>query len=41
MDLSINLPSGTSDQYVELSFTANSVQKGAQVSELQVIGTTS
>ena len=39
--VSINLPSGTSDQYVELSFTANSVQNGAQVSELQVIGTTS
>jgi hypothetical protein len=39
--VSINLPSATSDQYVELSFTANSVQNGAQVSELQVIGTTS
>jgi len=39
--VSINLPSGTSEQYVELSFTANSVQNGAQVSELQVNGTTS
>ncbi|HTJ72100.1 MAG TPA: discoidin domain-containing protein [Actinospica sp.] len=38
--VSINLPSGTKDQYVRLSFTANSVQNGAQASELQVIGTT-
>ncbi|HWG24370.1 discoidin domain-containing protein, partial [Actinospica sp.] len=38
--VSITLPSGTSDQYVRLSFTANSVQNGAQVSELQVVGTT-
>ncbi|MCW2931387.1 MAG: choice-of-anchor domain, partial [Actinomycetia bacterium] len=32
----IPLPSGTSDQYVQLSLTANSVQNGAQVSEFQV-----
>jgi hypothetical protein len=37
--VTIPLPSGTSDRYVELSFTANSVQNGAQVSELQVMGT--
>jgi hypothetical protein len=36
--VSINLPSGTTDQYVELSFTANSVQNGAQASEFQVMG---
>src|SRR6185312_15747212 len=35
----VNLPSGTTDQYVRLSFTANSVQNGAQVSEFQVWGT--
>ncbi|HEY3869255.1 MAG TPA: choice-of-anchor D domain-containing protein [Actinocrinis sp.] len=34
--VTIGLPSGTTDQYVELSFTANSVQNGAQVSELDV-----
>jgi len=34
--VSINLPSGTTDQYVELSFTANSVQNGAQVSEFEI-----
>ena len=34
--VTINLPSGTSDRYVELSFTANNVQNGAQLSELQV-----
>jgi len=34
--VSINLPSGTSDQYVELDFTANSVQNGAQISELEI-----
>ena len=39
--VSINLPSGTTDQYVELSFTANSVQNGAQASEFQVWGTSS
>jgi hypothetical protein len=38
--VTITLPSGTSDQYVQLNFTANSVQNGAQVSELQVMGTT-
>jgi len=37
--VTIPLPAGTSDQYVELSFTANSVQNGAQVSEFQVMGT--
>jgi hypothetical protein len=36
--VTIPLPSGTNDQYVQLSFTANSVQNGAQVSELQVFG---
>ena len=34
--VTIPLPSGTSDQYVRLSFTANSVQNGAQASEFQV-----
>ena len=34
--VSINLPSGTADRYVELSFTANNVQNGAQLSELEV-----
>jgi hypothetical protein len=34
--VTITLPSGTSDQYLELSFTANSVQNGAQMSELEV-----
>ncbi len=38
--VTIPLPSGTSDQYVRLSFTANSVQNGAQASEVQVWGTT-
>jgi parallel beta-helix repeat protein len=36
--VTIPLPSGTSDQYVRLSFTANSVQNGAQISELDVYG---
>jgi hypothetical protein len=36
--VTIPLPSGTSDQYVELSFTANSVQNGAQMSELELFG---
>jgi hypothetical protein len=36
--VTIALPSGTSDQYVELNFTANSVQNGAQVSELELFG---
>ena len=36
--VSINLPSGTSEQYVELDFTANSVQNGAQMSELEIFG---
>jgi hypothetical protein len=34
--VTIPLPSGTSDQYVELSFTANSVQNGAQASEILI-----
>ncbi|HEY2520051.1 MAG TPA: discoidin domain-containing protein [Streptosporangiaceae bacterium] len=38
--VTIPLPSGTSDQYVRLSFTANNVQNGAQASEFQVWGTT-
>ena len=37
--VTIALPAGTKDQYLELSFTANSVQNGAQLSELQVMGT--
>ncbi len=36
--VTINLPSGTSEQYLGLDFTANSVQNGAQVSELEVMG---
>jgi hypothetical protein len=36
--VTINLPAGTTDQYVQLSFTANNVQNGAQASEIQVIG---
>ncbi|HEX4792044.1 MAG TPA: choice-of-anchor D domain-containing protein [Actinospica sp.] len=36
--VTINLPAGTSDQYIELDFTANSVQNGAQVSELAIYG---
>ncbi|HEV2639815.1 MAG TPA: choice-of-anchor D domain-containing protein [Actinocrinis sp.] len=39
--VSITLPAGSTDQYVELSFTGNSVQNGAQVSEFQVWGTSS
>jgi F5/8 type C domain/Abnormal spindle-like microcephaly-assoc'd, ASPM-SPD-2-Hydin len=37
--VTIPLPSGTSDQYLRLSFTANNVQNGAQASEVQVWGT--
>ena len=36
--VTIELPSGTTDQYVQLSFTANSVQNGAQISELDLYG---
>jgi hypothetical protein len=36
--VTIPLPSGTSDQYVELSFTANNVQNGAQASEIEIFG---
>ena len=38
-NVSITLPSGTSDRYVELDFTANNVQNGAQVAEFDVYGT--
>jgi carbohydrate binding protein with CBM6 domain/F5/8 type C domain-containing protein len=34
--VTIQLPSGTSDQYVQLSFTANNVQNGAQASEILI-----
>jgi hypothetical protein len=36
--VTIPLPSGTSDQYIQLNFTANSVQNGAQISELEIFG---
>jgi hypothetical protein len=36
--VTINLPSGTTAQYVQLNFTANNVQNGAQMSELEVMG---
>ena len=36
--VTIPLPSGTSDQHVELSFTANNVQNGAQASEIEIFG---
>jgi hypothetical protein len=36
--VTITFPSGTSYRYLRLSFTANSVQNGAQVSEWQVFG---
>ena len=36
--VTIQLPAGTSDQYVELSWTANSVQNGAQASETLIYG---
>jgi hypothetical protein len=34
--VTITLPSGTSAQYVEFDFTANSVQNGAQASEIEI-----
>ena len=34
--VTISLPAGTSDQYVELSYTANNVQNGAQASEILI-----
>ena len=34
--VTIPLPAGTSDQYVELNYTANSVQNGAQASEILI-----
>ncbi|HEV2634940.1 MAG TPA: hypothetical protein VGX23_07310 [Actinocrinis sp.] len=36
--VSITLPAGTSDRYVQPSFTANNVQNGAQLSEFQIFG---
>jgi hypothetical protein len=36
--VTIPLPAGTSDQYLQLSFTGNSVQNGAQASEVQIFG---
>jgi hypothetical protein len=36
--VTIPLPSGTSAQYVEFNFTANSVQNGAQASEIEIYG---
>jgi len=36
--VTIPLPSGTSDQYVQLSYTANNVQNGAQASEILIYG---
>ena len=35
--VSITLPAGTADRYVELDFSANSVQNGAQVAEFEVL----
>jgi hypothetical protein len=34
--VTIALPAGTSDQYLELSYTANNVQNGAQASEILI-----
>jgi len=36
--VTIPLPSGTTDQYIRLNFTANNVQNGAQMSELEIFG---
>jgi hypothetical protein len=36
--VTITFPSGTAYRYVQLSFTANNVQNGAQVSEWQIFG---
>jgi hypothetical protein len=36
--VTVNLPAGTSNRYLGLDFTANNVQNGAQVSELEVMG---
>ena len=36
--VTIALPSGTKDQYLELSYTANNVQNGAQASEILIFG---
>jgi hypothetical protein len=36
--VTISLPAGTAERYVQLAFTANSVQNGAQLSELQIFG---
>jgi hypothetical protein len=34
--VTITLPSGTAEQYLELDFTANDVQNGAQISDLGI-----
>jgi hypothetical protein len=34
--VTIKLPSGTTEQYIQLSFTANNVQNGAQASEIEL-----
>jgi len=36
--VSISLPSGTAEQYIQLNYTANSVQNGAQASEMAIYG---
>jgi hypothetical protein len=36
--VTITLPAGAADQYVELDFTANNVQNAAQVAELDIFG---
>ena len=36
--VTIPLAAGAADRYVELDFTANSVQNGAQVSEIEIFG---
>ena len=36
--VTITLPAGTTDRYVQLDFTANNVQNGAQASEFEVFG---
>jgi hypothetical protein len=36
--VTISLPGGSAARYVRLEFTANSVQNGAQISELQIFG---
>jgi hypothetical protein len=36
--VTIPLPAGTTAQYIQLSYTANNVQNGAQASEVQIFG---